>query len=133
MWTATTGDAARTADRTSTESQLVASVLDHRFKLFGGGEARLADWHGTPMVVNFWTSWRPPCVAEMRDALEPMHRQLGGSPRVAEAVLRSLRVGLIVASGFLIVFGVAGVLLSTGVQLVSPRSRGPRSSLASAC
>jgi cytochrome c-type biogenesis protein len=39
-------------------------------------------------------------------------------PSGPEAVLRGLRVGLIVSAGFLIVFGLAGVLLSTGAQLV---------------
>jgi cytochrome c-type biogenesis protein len=39
-------------------------------------------------------------------------------PSGPEAVLRGLRVGLVVSAGFLVVFGVAGVLLSTGAQLV---------------
>jgi cytochrome c-type biogenesis protein len=39
-------------------------------------------------------------------------------PTGPEAVLRGLRVGLVVSAGFLIVFGLAGILLSTGAQLV---------------
>lgn len=39
-------------------------------------------------------------------------------PSGPEAVLRGLRVGLVVSAGFLIVFGLAGVLLSAGAQLV---------------
>lgn len=39
-------------------------------------------------------------------------------PTGPEAVLRGLRVGLVVSAGFLIVFALAGVLLSTGAQAI---------------
>lgn len=43
---------------------------------FDGSTVSLTDYAGTPMVVNFWASWCPPCVAEMPD-LESVHQQAG--------------------------------------------------------
>jgi thiol-disulfide isomerase/thioredoxin len=34
-------------------------------RLDGPGSSRLADWHGTPMVVNLFASWCPACLTEM--------------------------------------------------------------------
>jgi cytochrome c biogenesis protein CcmG/thiol:disulfide interchange protein DsbE len=42
---------------------------------FEGQSFSLADYEGTPVVVNFWSSWCPSCVAEMPD-FERVHRQL---------------------------------------------------------
>jgi cytochrome c biogenesis protein CcmG/thiol:disulfide interchange protein DsbE len=52
-------------------------VPDVRVEAFDGSTVSLTDYVGTPLVVNFWASWCPPCVAEMRDAFEPLHDQLG--------------------------------------------------------
>ena len=34
-------------------------------RLDGSGQARLADWQGTPVVVNLFASWCPACLTEM--------------------------------------------------------------------
>lgn len=48
-------------------------VPERTFEDFGGEQVSLADYEGTPMVVNFWASWCPPCIAEMPD-LETVHQ-----------------------------------------------------------
>lgn len=46
------------------------------FETFAGDEASVADYAGTPMVVNFFASWCVPCVREMPD-FEAVHQQVG--------------------------------------------------------
>ncbi|MGI8774125.1 MAG: TlpA family protein disulfide reductase [Actinomycetota bacterium] len=43
---------------------------------FEGRRFSLADYRGKPVVVNFWASWCPSCVAEMPD-FEQVHTALG--------------------------------------------------------
>ena len=47
------------------------------FTLFDGTTATLADYQGRPVVVNFWASWCPSCVAEMSAAFKPAQERLG--------------------------------------------------------
>lgn len=47
------------------------------FDTFTGESASLADYAGRPVVVNFWASWCPSCVAEMSAAFLPAQQQLG--------------------------------------------------------
>ena len=42
-----------------------------------GKTVRLSDYEGTPVVVNFWASWCPPCKAELPDFEEAYHKYKG--------------------------------------------------------
>ncbi|MFV9673219.1 MAG: TlpA family protein disulfide reductase, partial [Acidimicrobiia bacterium] len=47
------------------------------FAMFDGSSATFAAYEGQPLVVNFWASWCPSCVAEMAAAFKPAQESLG--------------------------------------------------------
>src|SRR5687767_84591 len=51
-------------------------VPEATFARFDGDEGSLADYEGTPLVVNWFASWCVPCVTEM-PAFEEVHQLLG--------------------------------------------------------
>jgi thiol-disulfide isomerase/thioredoxin len=46
-------------------------------RLDGPGITRLADWHGKPVVVNFFASWCPSCLSEMPSFERASHDYAG--------------------------------------------------------
>ena len=52
-------------------------IPETTFETFDGEVVSLAAYSGRPLVVNFWASWCPSCVAEMSAAFLPAQVALG--------------------------------------------------------
>jgi thiol-disulfide isomerase/thioredoxin len=63
-------------DGTATAAPSGDPAPDVSFQLFDGTDATLADFRGQPLVLNFWASWCPACVAEM-PSFQAVHAAIG--------------------------------------------------------
>ena len=80
---ACSGGGATVSDRADDAQSPVAAARSGEpaptteFAMFDGTTATFANYAGRPLVVNFWASWCPSCVAEMSAAFKPVQEQLG--------------------------------------------------------
>ena len=63
-------------EETSTEPQTVQAP-ELTFLDWDGNEAKLSDYFGEPIVLNFWAHWCGPCQTEMPE-FNAMYEELGG-------------------------------------------------------
>lgn len=71
-------------------------------EMFDGETVRLADLRGQPLVLNFFASWCPPCLAEMPD-FEAVHQEVAGDVAFLGAAMqddsRELALGVVEQTG----------------------------------
>lgn len=72
------GDAVMTAEgpdeqEDATSFEKGEQAPDFTLETLGGEEVSLSDYEGTPVIINFWATWCPPCRAEMPD-MEEMYQ-----------------------------------------------------------
>ena len=108
-----------------------SDLSDLTFDLFDGGTGTLAAYEGTPLVVNFFASWCPPCVREMPEFQE-VFEQLDGqvaflglsqdqSPQDALALVEKTGVTYDVGWDLdLEVYGATGSIAMPTTAFVSP-------------
>ena len=57
--------------------EIIGLPIAEAYEAFDGGTANTSAFLGTPLVINFFAEWCPPCVAEM-PAFEAVHQERQG-------------------------------------------------------
>ena len=115
----------------SPEASDGTDLSDLSFDLFDGGTGTVAGYEGTPLVVNFFASWCPPCVREMpefQDVFEQLDGQVAllglsqdQSPQDALALVEATGVTYDVGWDLdLEVYGATGSIAMPTTAFVSP-------------
>ena len=71
---APTASAASDLPRVGPSDWLEIPAPDVAFRTLDGTEARLSDLRGTIVLVNFWGTWCPPCLAEIPELIRAQDR-----------------------------------------------------------
>ena len=80
------------------------SAPDFEVTTIQGESVKLSDFQGSPVVVNFWASWCPPCRAEM-PALQRIYQEYRNSGLVVLAVNSTHQDNLEDLENFIAEFG----------------------------
>jgi peroxiredoxin len=72
-----TNETPTTVDQSPTEVNTSRPAPDFTLTDLNGNQVSLGDFSGQPVVVNFWATWCPPCLAEMPLLAEAYQREGG--------------------------------------------------------
>nr|WP_216367054.1 TlpA disulfide reductase family protein [Geobacillus sp. MR] len=76
LWNAMAAEKPNEASETETGPKIGHAAPDLTLPTLGGEPVKLSDLRGKAVVLNFWTSWCPPCKKEMPE-LEKFYKQHG--------------------------------------------------------
>lgn len=103
-WIAFGPPPAQGATQTAARTGLLAP--DFELETLSGGNVRLADLRGSPVIVNFWASWCPPCRKEM-PAFQRVYQEYAMSGLQILAVNAIAQDSLEAARGFTQEYGLS--------------------------
>ena len=60
----------------------VAALMQVSMKDSAGKQRKMSEWQGKVLVLNFWATWCPPCVAEMPELVELQTEVAGNNVQI---------------------------------------------------